>query len=198
MKLGVLGGTFDPIHNGHLAIAGEALNKLSLDKVLFVPARQQPLKDRDDVASVENRTKMISLAIKDFPQFALSTVETDSRGPNYTVDTLGKLQQQYSDAELYFILGWDSLEELPRWKRPDEIIRLCRIVALTRNTVAVPQLKELEGVIPGLSQRLVLLDMAPVNISSTDIRSRLRAGLSIEGMVPPEVKEYIISHQLYG
>jgi nicotinate-nucleotide adenylyltransferase len=197
MKLGVLGGTFDPIHNGHLAIAGEALNKLSLDKVLFVPARQQPLKDRDDITPVENRLRMISLAIKDFPQFALSTVETDRKGPDYTVDTLRILKQQYSDAELYFILGWDSLEELPRWKQPEQIIKLCRIVALTRSTVSRPEIKKLDSEIPGLSQRLVMLDMAPVDISSSDIRHGLRRGLSIQGMVPQGVEDYIIKQGLY-
>jgi nicotinate-nucleotide adenylyltransferase len=197
MKLGVLGGTFDPVHSGHLAIAGEALNKLSLDKVLFVPARHQPLKERDGIAPVENRLEMLSLAIKNFPQFELSTVETDSKGPNYTVDTLSRLQQQYSDAELYFILGWDSLEELPRWKQPQEIIKLCRIVALTRSTVPAPQVKKLDEIIPGLSQRLILLDMVPVDISSTDIRSRRRRGLSIRGMVPPQVEDYINTQGLY-
>jgi nicotinate-nucleotide adenylyltransferase len=197
VKLGVLGGTFDPIHNGHLTIAREACNKLSLDKVLFVPARQQPLKDRDDVAPVGNRLKMIALAIKDFPQFELSTVETEAKGPNYTVDTLRRLKQQYNDAELYFILGWDSLEELPRWKQPQEIIKLCRIVALTRSTVPAPEIKKLDDRIPGLSQRLVMLDMAPVNISSTDIRSRLHRGLPIHDMVSPQVEEYILRYELY-
>jgi nicotinate-nucleotide adenylyltransferase len=197
MKLGVLGGTFDPIHNGHLAIAGEAFNKLSLDRVLFVPARRQPLKDRYDIESVENRIDMILLAIKDFPQFELSTVETDGEGPNYTVDTLRILKQQYNGVELYFILGWDSLEELPRWKQPEEIIKLCRIVALTRSTVPAPQVKKLDEIIPGLSQRLILLDMAPVDISSTDIRRRLSRGLSIHGMVPQQVEDYIINQGLY-
>jgi len=197
MKTGVLGGTFDPIHNGHLAIAGEALNKLSLDRVLFVPARQQPLKDRDDIESVENRLNMILLAIRDFPQFELSTVETDSTGPNYTVDTLGILKKQYNDVELYFILGWDSLEELSRWKQPEQIIKFCRIVALTRSAVDAPQITELDRVIPGLSQRLIMLDMAPVDISSTDIRRRRRQGLSIHGIVSQQVEDYIIQHGLY-
>ena len=197
MKIGLLGGTFDPIHNGHLAIAREALERLKLDKVLFIPARQQPLKDRADVETVENRLNMVTLAIKDIPQFELSTVETENEGPNYTVDTLRILKKKYSDAELYFIIGWDSLEELPRWKQPEEIIKLCRIVALTRNTVPEPGVTELDIIIPGLYRRLIMLDMAPVDISSTDIRGRRCQGLSIRGMVPTRVEDYIIQHGLY-
>lgn len=196
-KIGVLGGTFDPIHKGHLAIAGESLKRLSLDKVLFVLARQQPLKDRDDIATVENRVEMILLAIEEFPQFELSTVEIDGAGPSYTINTLSILKKQCDHAELYFILGWDSLEELPRWKKPEEIIKLCRIAALTRSTVSPPVVNDLDGVIPGLSKRLILIDIAPVDVSSTDIRRRLRQGLSIHGMVPPQVEDYILSHELY-
>jgi nicotinate-nucleotide adenylyltransferase len=194
----VLGGTFDPVHNGHLAIAGESVRKLGLEKVLFVPARRQPLKDREDVETVENRLNMVSLAIENIPQYELSTIETDSAGPSYTVDTLSILKKQYNDgAELYFILGWDSLEEMPLWKKPQEIIQLCRIAAFTRSTVPPPAVEKLDKLVPGLAGRLILIEIEPVDISSTDIRRRLRRGLSIHGMVPQKVEDYIKKHELY-
>jgi nicotinate-nucleotide adenylyltransferase len=125
-------------------------------------------------------------------------VETDINGPSYTVDTLSALKKQYGDdTDLYFIMGWDSLEEMPQWKKPQEIMKLCRVVAFTRNMVSPPAAKELDKMITGLAEKLILIDIPPIDISSTDIRRRLRQGFSIHGMVPQKVEDYIISHGLY-
>jgi nicotinate-nucleotide adenylyltransferase len=197
-KVGILGGTFDPFHNGHLAIAGESVKRLGLEKVLFIPAGYQPLKQMGNVETVENRLNMVSLSIEHIPYFELSTIETDANRPSYTVDTLKILKKQFQrNIDLYFILGWDSLEELPLWKNPREVIELCHIVAFTRINVAPPDVEQLDRQIPGLQERLIMIEMEPIDISSTDIRRRLSQGLSIHGLVPQKVEDYIISHRLY-
>lgn len=196
-KMGVLGGTFDPVHNGHIAIANEALSRPGLDRVLFVPASHQPLKDRVDIAPAVHRLNMVALAIEGNSRFELSTIEID-RALSYTVDTLHVLEQQYrGKADLYFILGWDSLVEMPRWKTPQQIIKLCKIIAFTRSTVITPDLGQLEKKIPGITDRLILVDIPPIDISSTDIRLRIKQGMPIHGMVPPKVEEYIKQNDLY-
>jgi nicotinate-nucleotide adenylyltransferase len=198
MNVGVLGGTFDPIHNGHLAIARYAEEKLDLQKVLFVPAHQSPLKHRPDISSVETRLEMVRLAIKGVEGFELSTIEIDRPAPSYTVDTLSALKKQLGrSVNLFFILGWDSLAEISQWKQPEKLIKLCKLAAVVRKTVDRVDLTELERTVPGIISMTVFLDMPPVNISSTEIRKRVGEGLSINGMVPDGVEEYIEKKKLY-
>ena len=198
MRLGVLGGTFDPIHNGHLAVAREVKDRLDLTEVLFVPAGRPWLKTDTPVSPAEHRVAMVQTAIAGNAHYGLSTVEIEREGPSYTLDTLAELWRRLgSGDELYFIVGWDKLSELPRWHAPERIIRLCQLVAAPRPGVARPDLAALEGTIPGLSQRVVLLDGPEVDISASDIRQRVAQGLSIDGLVPPAVQRYIREHGLY-
>jgi nicotinate-nucleotide adenylyltransferase len=198
MKIGVLGGTFDPVHNGHLEIAQQAMYRLGLSKVLFVPANEPPLKGRPDVLPAEHRVKMVERAVQDRYGLDISKVELEREGPSYTVDTLNILKGELNSRdEIYFILGWDSLLELPQWKDPEEVVKLCRLVAFPRPAVEKPDLKKLEGLIPGLYRRLIMLQIPPIAINSTDIRSRVAQGLSIKGLVPQSVLQYINDNGLY-
>jgi len=198
MNIGVLGGTFDPIHSGHLVIAEEAGLKLRLDKALFIPAGQQWLKTERDITPAVHRVEMVRRAIADKPYFELSTVDVDRSGPTYSVETMTILHQQSgAEAKLFFIVGWDSLAELPQWKEPDRLVQLCKLVAVTRPGFNRPDLKEMESLVPGITQSVVWLDIPPIDISSTDIREKVAQGQSILGLVPDEVDKYIAEHKLY-
>ncbi len=198
MKIGVLGGTFDPIHNGHIVVAEEARARLDLAEVLFVPAGQPWLKEDSPILVAEHRVQMIRLAIAEQPYFKLSTMEIDRAGPSYTVDTITELQAQISAGdELFFILGWDSLAQLPQWKEPSRLIKACRLVAVPRPGYSLPDLKFMEPKVPGLSQRVILMDKPEIDISAVAIRDRIAKGLSISHLVPEPVERYIRQHGLY-
>jgi len=198
MNIGVLGGTFDPIHSGHLVIAEEARLRLSLAKVLFVPAGQPWLKTGRTITSAVHRVQMVKRAIAANPYFELSAIEVDRPGPSYSVETINVLQQQLgAEARIFFLVGWDSLPELPEWKEPTKLIQLCKVVAVTRPGFSRPDLKSMESFVPGIIQSVIWLDIPPVDISSTDIRNRVAQGLSIHGLVPDEVEGYIEEHGLY-
>ena len=197
MKLGVLGGTFDPVHNGHLAIAWEVRERLALDEVLFVPAGCPWLKAARPVSPAEHRVRMLRLALEGETHFRLSTLEIDRGGPTYTVDTIRELKQGLVRDELYFILGADSLSELPKWRQPEAIIRLCTLVAVPRPGYAFPDLAAMEKAIPGIGRRVILLDAPNIDISATEIRDRLARGASIGDLVPGPVADYIREHGLY-
>ena len=198
MKIGVLGGTFDPIHNGHLAVAGDVKDRLELTEVLFVPAGRPWLKADTAVSPSEHRLAMVQAAIAGIAHFSLSTVEIERAGPSYTLDTLTELRRRLNvGGDIYFIVGWDKLSELPRWRDPERIIRLCRLVAVPRPGVARPDLAALEDGVPGITARAILLDGPYVDVSASDIRQRVARGLPIAGMVPPAVEKYIREQRLY-
>jgi nicotinate-nucleotide adenylyltransferase len=196
VNVGVLGGTFDPIHIGHLVIAEEARTKLGLSEVLFVPAGQPWLKQDRDITPAAHRVEMVRRAIADNPQFKLCTLEVDRPGPSYTVDTLTMLQKQLgSKASLFFILGRDTLAELPLWKEPQEVMQLCKLVVPPR--IGSRDLRHLEKAIPGLLDKVIQLDMPVIGISSSEIRHRIAQGLPIRYLVPPEVEKYITEQRIY-
>jgi nicotinate-nucleotide adenylyltransferase len=198
MNIGILGGTFDPVHFGHLAIAEEARQRLSLVQVIFIPAGQPWLKADREITPAVHRIKMIELAISSKPYFELSTIEIEQRGPSYTVDTLSTLQKKLGvEAKLFLLLGWDSLIELPKWHKPAELVKMCQVIVFARASSNLPDLKALEVFIPRLKESTILLDMKPVNISSTDLRMRTAIGLSLNGLVPDQVERYIREQGLY-
>ncbi|MBI4286125.1 MAG: nicotinate-nucleotide adenylyltransferase [Chloroflexi bacterium] len=199
MDVGVLGGTFDPIHDGHLAAAEAVIVHLGLAEVLFVPAGQPWLKTQlQSILPAEHRLAMVHLAIAGKPYFRLVTVEIDRPGPSYTVDTLSELQRQLGpEARLLFIMGWDSLNALPFWWAPHRLIELCRLVGVPRPGYPPPDLTTLEKAIPGIATNVILLDEPRVDISATDIRKRVAQGLPISGLVPAAVARYIAEHRLY-
>lgn len=198
MNIGVLGGTFDPIHNGHIMVAEEARARLDLAEVLFVPANQPWLKESSPILAAEHRVQMVRLAVATQPYFRLSTVEIDRAGLSYTVDTITELQAELGAGdELFFILGWDNLAQLPQWRESSRLIEMCRLVAVPRPGYRLPGLDSLEAALPGLSRSLVVLDKPEVDISATEIRKRVAQGLSIGHLVPEPVGEYIRQHKLY-
>jgi len=179
-------------------VAEEARAWLNLAGVIFVPTGQPWLKAASPFSAAEHRVQMVRLAIADKPHFNLSTVEIERPGPSYMVDTMAELQSRLeSEDELFLILGWDSLAELPQWQEPSQLITMCHLVAVSRPGYSRPNLKKLEALVPGLTQRVVILDKSRVDISASVIRDRLIRGLSIRHLVPTPVNEYIKQHRLY-
>ena len=198
MKIGILGGTFDPIHNGHLAIAEEARAYLNLNEVLFLPAGQPWMKSDRSISPAHHRVAMISLALQARPWFKYSTMEIEHQGPSYSVDSVAELKAKAVEAtDWYFILGWDNLSKIPQWKEPAKMIEMCFLVAVPRPGYDRPNIKKLEAKIPGISKKIILMDKPRVDISATDIRSKVAQGLSIDGLVPEAVERYIKENGLY-
>jgi len=197
LRLGVFGGTFDPIHVGHLIIAEEARARVGLDRVLFVPTLIPPHKSQRPLATSEDRYRMVQVAIEDNPGFAVSNIELNRHGPSFTVDTLHTIRAEYGpEVELYFVMGTDSLYGLKTWHRRQEILRLARIIAVTRPGFDVDW-SALEAQMPGISRVTELLETTCLGVSSTDIRARLRRGFPIRYQVPATVEAYIREHHLY-
>jgi nicotinate-nucleotide adenylyltransferase len=193
----VIGGSFDPIHLGHLIIAEEARVELGLDRVVFVPAGQPPHKLDQRLTPPEHRLNMVRLAIADHDRFFVSRVDLDRDGPCYSVDTVRLLQEAWgAEAEISFLVGADSLADLPTWYRPRDLLYLCHIVATPRPGYQV-DLEGLERRLPGASARIRVIDAPLLDISSTEIRERVRSGRPIRYLVHPAVKGYIDQHGLY-
>ena len=160
MNIGILGGTFDPVHLGHIAIAEEARVKLGLSCVFFIPAGQPWLKADRDITDSVHRVEMVKLAIADNPFFKLSAIEVERSGPSYVVDTLDILQQQLGpEVRLFFLLGWDSLAEFHRWREPARIVQMCKLVAVPRPSFEPPDIKALNSLVPGINQSKIMLAM---------------------------------------
>ncbi len=196
MKLGILGGTFDPPHFGHLRLADAALRQLQLDRVLFVPAGVQPLRQQERHTDPEVRARLVELAIADEPRFALSRLDLDRPGPHYTVDLLALVQQHYPEAMLWFIMGEDSLGDLLRWREPQRLITLARLAVLQRPGYE-PDWPTLLTALPELRARLDWIKRTEIDIAATDIRDRAKNGQSIDHLVPEAVANYIAEHHLY-
>jgi len=195
-KTGILGGTFDPVHLGHLIIAEEARERLGLRQVIFVPAGQPWMKHRA-ITPAPDRLAMLRLALEDNPAFALSGIELERPGLSYTAETLARLAAEMPGEKLFFFLGWDALEGLPRWKDPGKVLALAEIVAFPRADSPAPDFSRMEALLPGLGKRLHPMEGPLVQISSTEVRRRVREGLSIRYLVPRPVEEYILGKGLY-
>lgn len=193
-----MGGTFNPIHLGHLMIAEEARQKFHLDRVLFIPSYITPNKDMDEAsATAQQRLAMVRLAIADNPYFAVSDVEIRRGGQSYTVDTLRFLKQLYGPSYiLYFISGTDTIEDLPNWNHPEDILTLCEFVGAARpgTTDVIDSIKRVFG---SLGNHILPLPVPTMDISSTELRRRIRLGLSIRYMMPPVVASYIQKNGVY-
>jgi len=198
MKLGILGGTFDPIHNGHILIAETVLSRLDLAEVLLIPAGNPRFKNGGAVTDACHRLKMVELAAAGKPLFRVSAMEVERRGITYTVDTLRELKDKLgAQSELFFVMGWGSLAEFPLWHKPSEIISLSKLVVVPRQGLPKPDLAELDRKIPGLAKQTIMLDEPLVELSSSDIRGRIKNGADIQGLVPDSVAAYIAENRLY-
>jgi len=196
-RLGILGGTFDPIHHGHLVAAQEAWHQLGLDRVLFVPAGAPPHKPRRPISAAEQRLRMVELAIAGHPAFAASRVDLDRPGPCYTADMLRLLRTEWGpEPAFYFIEGTDSLADILTWYRPQQVLELADLAVVGRPGASV-DLARLEVVLPGLAARIHWVQMPWLDISSSDLRARVREGRPISYLVPPAVEGYIREQRLY-
>lgn len=194
-RLGVMGGTFDPIHNGHLTTAEEAQNQFGLDQVVFVPTGRPWMKEHADVSDPEHRYLMTVIATASNPRFTVSRIEIDREGPTYTVDTLRALEAQETDSELFFITGADAMLEIFHfWKDPGEILELAHFIAATRPG---HDIAAFEAEAPSRNPRVTVMNIPALAISSTDARARVREGRPIRYLVPEGVKSYIEKTGLY-
>ena len=195
MKIGVFGGTFDPVHFGHLTPVEAAASKFGLGRVIYVPARVSPLKTRA-ATDPRHRIAMLALALAGHPAWPIWLGELDREPPSYTVDTLRTLSQENPGDELWLLLGTDTLAGFDRWREPEEIVRLARLAAFLREPFAGPGLKV--PPVPGLANRLEVFDAGSVKISATELRRDLERGIGVAGRVPAPVAEYITKQGLYG
>ncbi len=189
MRIGVFGGSFDPIHLAHLILAEQCREQAKLDRVLFVPAFRQPLKGHLHHAKFEQRVEMLQLAIAGYPIFQVSEVEK-GRDPSYTVDTLRSLREQHPGDELFLLVGTDCLPTLPDWYAPEEIAKLATLLVAVRPDSPA-------GVEPPAYFRVQRITMPLIALSSTDLRERVRHGRSIRFLIPRAVECYIEAHKLY-
>ena len=198
MRVGIFGGTFDPIHSGHLVLAEQCREQCKLDEVWFVPAALPPHKLTASITSAKTRCEMIELAIAGNPAFRLSTIELDRSGPSFTVTTLEQLHLQEGGQELFLLIGADSLKDLPHWREPARILELATVVAVNRGDRPLPDRTELRAVVGSAAdQRIVTITMPGIDISSTDIRGRVQERRSIRYLVPRAVEMYIHERGLF-
>lgn len=197
-RYGIIGGTFDPIHNAHLYIAYEAKEQLDLDKVIFMPAGQQPLKTEKKVTPASLRYEMVKEAIKPYKDFTISDYEIENEGLSYTYKTLEYFKSLYEDAELFFITGADCLIDINKWKEVSKIFKVCTFVVFSRGGIDTEKLdiqkKKVEEKYGG---NIIVLKLKELEISSTDIRNRIKSGNNIDFFVPEKINEFIKNNNLY-
>ncbi len=196
-KVGIMGGSFDPIHIGHLVAANEVLNIYKLDEIIFVPTGDPPHKDNLRAASF-HRLLMVNIAVLSNNKFSVSDIEIKSPGKSYTLDTLSEFHKLYKDTEFYFITGTDAVFNLSNWYRPEEVLKLCRFIAATRPGISIEEvnakINEIKKMFGG---NIEILQVPMLQISSTDIRERFRMGVSVKYLLPESVEQYIIKNELY-
>ena len=195
-KIGLLGGTFDPFHFGHLAAADAAIDCADLDRVLFMPAAQPPHRP-PAIASPHQRIEMCRLGIEGEPRFEVSDIELKREGPSYTADTLSQLQKQQPEDELFLILGWDAARLFSTWHEPEKVRELATIVVVARPGGAAPREEDLKGVGLDKAKVVICLTTTP-DVSASEIRKAVAAGEPITGKVPKAVERFIAEHRLYA
>jgi len=194
-KIAIMGGTFDPVHYGHLVTAEAARCGFALDKVVFVPSGRPPHKQERKISPAEHRLAMTQLAIATNPSFEISRVEIDRPGYSYAVDTVAAFHDLYGrEAEIYFITGADAILEILTWKNVDRLMENCHFIAATRPGF---QLSDMENILPRFRGKIIFMEVPALAISSTDIRDRVRRGRPIKYLLPEAVEEYIYQHGLY-
>jgi len=198
MRVGILGGTFDPIHLGHLIIAENARTSLDLEEVVFIPTGQPWMRPDAPLSPSHHRLNMVRIAVASNPFFRASSIETDRPGPTYTVDTLEELLREGGEGDsFFFILGADALDEFPQWKEPGRVLKLCTLVPAKRQGWGDLNMPPLSFVDLSAAQKVVMLETPTIDISGTEIRHRVVRGLSVRYQVPDEVERYMQHYGLY-
>lgn len=196
-KIGVFGGSFNPIHNGHIMLAQQAIKQLGLTRLLIVPASVPPHKSSADYAGAQHRLKMCRLAVRNLPNTEASPIELNREGLSYTSDTLIQLSQAYKGAGLYLIMGADMFLTVQDWHNPSKIFELARLCAVPRNAADIHRLQQHAEYLKTMGASSVIIDAPKIDISSTEIRRRIKNGMDISGLVCDEVKEYILQNKIY-
>lgn len=198
-KVGILGGTFNPIHNGHIQLAKKALEEFSLEYVLFVPTGLPPHKSSKDLAPKRHRLKMVSDAIRPYKKFKLSKAEINRSGYSYAVDTFNRLKKRMgAKTRLYYIMGLDSINSILSWKKPLELFKMCEFIVATRPGSKIKTFKRLIKFPPlALNKDKISVIELKMDVSATDIRSKIKSGKPVSGAIPPEVERYIAKNSLY-
>jgi nicotinate-nucleotide adenylyltransferase len=217
--VGLLGGTFNPVHNGHLAIARQTREALGLDRIVFIPTGDPPHKHQEDLAPARDRYEMVQLAIASEPSFSVSDIEISRSGKSYSIDTIRLLQKQYGAAvPLYFLIGLDAFLELPTWREPETVLTLCSFVVISRPGTSFQGLSTLpflphipNGSLVELDQgdsaridvpigahALICLRLPPCEVSASAIRTRIKQGLPTVNLLPHTVESYILQHHIYS
>ncbi len=198
-RIGVLGGTFDPVHRGHVEIARRAMEEAALERVIFIPAAQPRLKSGEPSASPQQRLEMLRLAVEGVPGFEVSDVELRRSGPTLTVETLGELREGQEDGrELFFILGLDALARFDQWVEPGRVVGLARLLAVSRPGYTGFDWPGFYGLNPYAVGRVDCIDSTAIDISASELRQRLASGASVSGLLPKAVERYIRQRGLYG
>ncbi len=197
-KIAIMGGTFDPIHYGHLVTTEAVMHQFQIDKVLFIPSGQPPHKSGKKVTAAEDRYLMTLLATESNPSFFPSRIEIDREGYSYTIDTIKQLKQEDPDQEIYFITGADAFLQILTWRNPEELLRSCHFVAATRPGYLRPEIsEEIKRLTQEYKAHIHFIEVPALSISSSDIRQRVREGRPIKYLLPELVENYIYKHGLY-
>ena len=197
LLIGLFGGTFDPPHIGHLILSAEGRAQLGLDRLLWILTPNPPHKQRQGITALEHRLAMVKLAISDEPGFELSTVEIDRPGPQFALDTVKIIAEQNPAADLVYLMGGDSLRDLPAWKRPTDLVAALRFIGVMRRPGDSIDLPVLEKIIPGLTAKIRYVDAPLLNIAAHEIRQRVSEGRPFRYFLLPTVYDYIVEHDLY-
>jgi nicotinate-nucleotide adenylyltransferase len=197
VRLGILGGTFDPPHYGHLILAEQAYEQLALEKVLWVPAADPPLKEDEPKTPIAIRLEMLRMAITDNDHFAISLADVERPGPHYTVDMLALLRKHHLQATFFFLMGSDSLNDLLLWREPARLIQMATLAVMARPGAPI-NLAKLAPTLPGIEQRVIFIDGPQIEIASSDIEARIQSGRSIRYLLPKAIEDYVYEQKLYG
>ncbi len=196
-KIGIMGGTFNPIHMGHLIAAQEVLNRMNMDKIIFIPTGNPPHKNKREVISAIDRYEMVKLAVESNDGFKVSDIEVKREGQTYSYDTLKELHNMYYETQFYFIIGFDTLKEIDTWKRVSDVCSMTKFIVVNRGNTCSEIKKEILGKENKYKCNFILVDIPDIKISSTDIRDRIKSNKSIKYLVTNEVEGYIKQKGLY-
>ena len=196
-RIGIFGGTFDPVHYGHLLLAETCREQLNLDSVVFLPAGSPPHKSDSDISPASHRLEMLKLAVSGCPEFQIDERELKREGPSYTALTLQELSSEQPDSTLYFLMGADSLRDIPGWKDPQQILQLATVVAVNRPGIPLPETAEVRVWAGDLADSIQVIQTLGTDLSSSTLRNQVAANLSIRFMTPRAVGVYIEQHELY-
>ncbi len=198
MRIGIFGGTFDPVHNAHLLLAEQCREQCKLDEVWFIPAGSPPHKKGAGITAGKQRREMLDFAVAGHPAFVIKDLELHREGPSYTVETLRQLKTTHPDDEFFFIVGADSVRDLHTWREPETILEMVTVIGVNRPNISLPDLSELTHKFgETILSKILWVTMPGIDISSTDIRNRIREKKSVRFMTPRAVEVYIHNNRLY-